>query len=121
DGFTVSIFLVHPSQLQGRAPLVTERVYPFADAGLVGFVPARTVFRYVERPRTGWVVPVGWRTLDAIERVPPVLHRLGISKPFGPPSARSVATVAPDTAPLQPGPDLITLLFLLLALGAIVA
>jgi hypothetical protein len=127
DGFTVTIYSV-----SGR-PLVSERVYPLADGGPVAFVPSRTVFRAVTAyPR--WVIPAGWRTLDASERVPPVLKRLGMPQPEFHPSpstggtgqatestgsSASLSTVAagPATEPSRPKPDLITLAFLLIVLA----
>ena len=125
DSFTVTILVQYrPLQPDVLRPLLTERVYPLAEGGPVAFVPSRTIFHEVTAyPR--WIVPAGWRTLDASEPVPPVLKRLGMSQPqlapssnggnsrTSPPSLSSVT----GSEPSRPTPDLITLAFVLIAIA----
>lgn len=129
DGFTVTILVQYrPLQPDVLRPLLTERVYPLAEGGPVAFVPLRTIFHEVTAyPR--WVVPAGWRTLDASEPVPPVLKRLGMSQPkLGPSSNGGSSRTSPPplssvtgSEPRRPTPDLITLAFVLIALATTAA
>jgi hypothetical protein len=59
-----------------RRPIVAE-VYPSAANGPVVHVLFKTVFR-TRSPNRTWVVPAGWRTLDASEQIPALLRKLGM-------------------------------------------
>jgi hypothetical protein len=106
DGFTVSIF-------SRSRRLLSARVYLFADAGPIAYVPSRTVLRTNDPVRRRWIVPVGWRTIDATEHVPAVLRRLGMSLP----AERSSPVTDDEASP--PAPDLVTLGFVLAAFVAV--
>jgi hypothetical protein len=120
DSFTVTVFF-EPTFRWEPVPvpppntelLLTERVYPVAESGPVAFVPSRSIFHGTGRyPR--WVVRAGWRSLDASKRVPPVLTKLGMLQPVAGPTTPTLAptTATPTTGSSRPGPDLVTLLFL---------
>jgi hypothetical protein len=129
DGFTVTVVTVPgwkhiealpPGPGIGRV-LLTERVYPVAESGPVAFVPSRSVMLRHPGPFPTWVVDAGWRALDATKRVPPVLAELGMLQPMASPTTPTLAptTAAPTTGSSRPGPDLVTLLFLLAVLVSV--
>jgi hypothetical protein len=126
DGFTVTIGVIKAGQ--ERSVVLTVRVYPVAASGPVTFVRARTLF-YGPKPfPPGFVVSAGWRSLDAIDQVPTVLTALGMLQPTPRPSTPTTPTpnppaAAPPTGSSRPGPDAVTLLFLvaLLVAGGAVA
>src|SRR6266550_831099 len=60
DAFTVTI----TDEFGVERPIVAE-VYPSAANGPVAHVLSKTVFRSRRPPVGRWVVPAGWRTLDA--------------------------------------------------------
>jgi hypothetical protein len=128
DSFTVTIYLARkafpyemlPVPPSGSAVLVTERVYPVADAGPLALVPSRSIFHGPGRyPR--WVVLAGWRSLDASKRVPTVLTKLGMLQPTAVPTTPTFTptTAASATNSSRPGPDLVTLLFLIAILVSV--
>jgi len=118
DGFTVTIVTGYgPNEVLPIPPrwgsvLLDERVYPVADIGPVAFVPSRSVFRDPRGPL--WVVPSGWRALVPTEPVPTVLTRLGMLQPTAGPTTPTFTPTTPAsaTSSSRPGPDLVTLLFL---------
>jgi hypothetical protein len=132
DGFTVTVFLTRgflyePEPLPIPPPhgqLLTERVYPVAESGPVAFVPSRSIFHGPgQYPR--WVVEAGWRSIDASQPVPRVLTRLGMLPPRAVPTTPTLTptTAAPPIGSSRPGPDLVTLVFLLailVSIGAVV-
>jgi hypothetical protein len=122
DSFTVTVYLATktfpdvplPVPPSGSKTLLTERVYPVSEAGPVALVPSRSVF-HGPGPYPRWVVRAGWRYLDPMDRVPAVLTRLGVLQPIASgltPTPTATAT-APTTGSSRPGPDLVTLLFVL--------
>ena len=125
DGFTVTIGSMR-GQTEALPPLpgigrvlLTERVYPLAASGPVAFIPSTSIIRTGPHHRV--VVPEGWRSLDAIAPVPSVLAGLGMLQPA---PGRSTPTVPPTatepaTGSSRPGPDLVTVLFLLAILAFI--
>lgn len=121
DGFTVTIGVIKAGQ--ERSVVLTVRVYPVAASGPVTFVRARTLF-YGPKPfPPGFVVSAGWRSLDAIDQVPTVLTALGMLQPTPRPSTPTTPTpnppaAAPPTGSSRPGPDAVTLLFLVALLVA---
>jgi hypothetical protein len=129
DSFTVTVYLakgvfryepgLEPAAQRGR--LLTEQVYPVAESGPVAFVPSRSIFRG-QGPSPRWAVPAGWRSLDASERVPTVLTRLGMLQPTAGRSTTPTPTATDATSTTdssRPGPDLVTLLFVLAILASI--
>jgi len=128
DGFTVSVFLTRgflyePNPLPippRRGQLLTERVYPVAESGPVAFVPSRTVFHGPGGyPR--WVVRAGWRSIDANKPVPRVLTKLGMLQPEVGSTIPTLAprSATPPTNSSRPGPDVVTLSFLLAILVSV--
>ena len=135
DSFTVTIGLITNPAVEALPPapgmgqvLLTERVYPVAESGPVAFVPTRSIVHgRGQYPR--WVVRPGWRSLNANKPVPTVLARLGMLQPApsgtttpAPTTPTAIATV-PATGSSRPGPDLVTILFLvaiLVSIGAMV-
>jgi hypothetical protein len=127
DGFTVTIGVIKAGQEllapEDRSAVLTVRVYPIAASGPAAFVPARTLFHGPKPFPPGFVVPAGWRSLDASDQVPTVLTALGMLQPTPRPSTPTTPTpnppaAAPPTGSSRPGPDAVTLLFLLALLVA---
>jgi hypothetical protein len=135
ESFTVTIGLIKDPAVEALPPepgmgkvLLTERVYPVAESGPVAFVPTRSIFHGPgQYPR--WVVRPGWRSLNANKPVPTVLTRLGMLQPASSgrttPAATTPTAIAtvPATGSGRPGPDLVTILFLvaiLVSVGALV-
>jgi hypothetical protein len=125
-GFTVTIGVIKAGQ--ESSVVLTVRVYPVAASGPVAFVRARTLFHGPKPFPPGFVVSAGWRSLDAIDHVPTVLTALGMLQPTPRPSTPTTPTptppaAAPPTGSSRPGPDAVTLLFLvaLLVAGGAVA
>jgi hypothetical protein len=125
DGFTVTIGSMRgPTEALPPLPgighvLLTERVYPLAASGPVAFILSTSIIRTGPHHRV--VVPEGWRSLDAIAPVPSVLAGLGMLQPA---PSRSTPNVTPTptepaTGSGRPGPDLVTVLFLLAILTSI--
>ena len=108
DAFTVSI-----TDESGLGQPIVAEAYPSAANGPVVHVLFKTVFR-ARSPHRTWVVPAGWRTLDASEQIPALLRKLGMFQSAERPSPRAVA---PTSSP-SGKPDLVTLVFLLAALIA---
>jgi hypothetical protein len=124
DGFTVTIGVRKagqeiPPPMEGSVVL-TVRVYPVAASGPVAFVRARTLFHGPKPFPPGFVVSAGWRSLDAIDQVPTVLTALGMLQPTPRPTTPTPTppAAAPPTGSSRPGPDAVTLLFLLALLVA---
>ena len=127
DGFTVTIGVIKAGQEilapVDRSVVLTVRVYPVAASGPVAFVRARTLFHGPKPFPPGFVVSAGWRSLYAIDQVPTVLTTLGMLQPTPRPSTPTTPTpnppaAAPPTGSSRPGPDAVTLLFLLALLVA---
>ena len=121
DGFTVTIGVIKAGQ--ESSVVLTVRVYPVAASGPAAFVAARTLFHGPKPFPPGFVVSAGWRSLDAIDQVPTVLTALGMLQPTPRPSTPTTPTptppaAAPTTGSSRPGPDAVTLLFLLALLVA---
>ena len=121
DGFTVTIGVIKAGQESSVVLMV--RVYPVAASGPVAFVRARTLFHGPKPFPPGFVVSAGWRSLYAIDQVPTVLTALGMLQPTPRPSTPTTPTptppaAAPPTGSSRPGPDAVTLLFLLALLVA---
>jgi hypothetical protein len=126
DGFTVTIGVIKAGQ-EVLAPLdrsvvLMVRVYPLAPSGPAAFVHARTSFHGPKPFPPGFVVSSGRRSLDASDQVPTVLTALGMLQPT-PRTTRPTtpAPTPPAAAPTpgsRPGPDAVTLLFLLALLVA---
>src|SRR5512132_80617 len=118
DGFTVTIGVIKAGQ--ESSVVLTVRVYPVAASGPVAFVRARTLFHGPKPFPPGFVVSAGWRSLDAIDQVPTVLTALGMLQPTPRPSTPTPTppAAAPPTGSSRPGPDAVTLLFLLALLVA---
>lgn len=112
DAFTVTI--ADESGLD--RPLVAE-VYPSAANGPVAHVLSRTVLRTRSSNRR-WVVPAGWRTLDASEEIPALLRKLGMFQSAARPPSPSVPAVTSPTPNPSGRPDLVTLVFLVAVLTA---
>jgi hypothetical protein len=125
DGFTVTIGSMRgPTEALPPLPgighvLLTERVYPLAESGPVAFIPSTSIIRTGPHHRV--VVPEGWRSLDAIAPVPSVLAGLGMLQPAPSRSTPTITSTAtgPATSSGRPGPDLVTVLFLLAILAFI--
>jgi hypothetical protein len=127
SGFTITIYTARRARgFEGlplepwRQVLLTEHVYPVAESGPVAFVASRSIFHGPgQYPR--WVVRAGWRYLDPMDRVPTVLTKLGMLQPIAPgPTPTPTATApAPTTGSSRPGPDLVTLLFLVAILVSV--
>jgi len=113
DPFTVTI--TDESGLE--RPIVAE-VYPSAANGPVAHVLSKTVFRSRRPPVGRWVVPAGWRTLDASEQIPALLRRLGMFRSAERPPSPSASAVALPTPNPSGKPDLVTLVFLLAVIAA---
>jgi hypothetical protein len=129
DRFTITVGAAKPNTeappppglQRERSTILKVSVYPVAESGPVAFVQSRSIFHGRGRyPR--WVVQAGWRSLDASKRVPTVLTKLGMLQPT---AAPTTPTFTPTTTPTfpptsatsatgssRPGPDLVTLLFL---------
>jgi hypothetical protein len=129
DGFTVTIGVIKAGQEllapADRSAVLTVRVYPVAASGPAAFVPARTLFHGPKPSPPGFVVSAGWRSLDASDQVPTVLKALGMLQPTPRPTTPRPTTptptppaTAPTTGSGRPGPDVVTLLFLLALLVA---
>jgi hypothetical protein len=125
DGFTVTIGVIKAGQELlapvDRSAVLTVRVYPVAGAGPAAFVPARTLFHGPKPFPPGFVVSAGWRSLDASDQVPTVLTALGMLQPTLRPASPTPIPTPPAAAPTtgsSPGPDAVTLLFLLALLVA---
>ena len=121
DGFTVTIGVIKAGQ--ESSVVLKVRVYPVAVSGPVAFVRTRTLFHGPKPFPPGFVVPAGWRSLDAIDRVPTVLTALGMLQPTPTPTTPTTPTptpsaASPTTGSSRPGPDAVTLLFLLALLVA---
>jgi hypothetical protein len=122
DGFTVTIGVIKAGQ--ESSAVLTVRVYPLAASGPVAFVAARTLFHGPKPFPPGLVVSAGWRSLAAIDQVPTVLTALGMLQPKPRPTTSTTPTTpnppaaAPTTGSSRPGPDAVTLLFLLALLVA---
>jgi hypothetical protein len=120
DGFTVTIFLQSrgfpgfPIETLPNSPggevLLTERVYPVAEGGPVAFVPSRSIFHGVGR-YSRWTVRAGWRSLDASTQVPSPLAKLGLLQ-IAVPTPTFTRAAPSATSSSRPGPDLVTLLFI---------
>lgn len=122
DGFTVTIGVIEAGQEDlapvDRLVVLTVRVYPVAPSGPVAFVRARTLFHGPKPFPPGFVVSAGWRSLDASDQVPTVLTALGMLQATPSPTTPITPTptppaAAPTTGSSRPGPDAVTLLFLL--------
>ena len=113
DGFTVTIGVIKAGQ--ESSVVLTVRVYPVAASGPVAFVRARSLFHGPKPFPPDFVVSAGWRSLDAIDQVPTVLTALGMLQPTPRPSTPTPTppAAAPPTGSSRPGPDAVTLLFLL--------
>jgi hypothetical protein len=121
DGFTVTVGVFEAGQeLLARSAVLTVRVYPVAPSGPVAFVRARTLFHGPKPFPPGFVVSAGWRSLDASDQVPTVLKALGMLQPTPRPSTPTPTppAAAPTIGSSRPGPDAVTLLFLLALLVA---
>lgn len=128
DGFTVTIGVIKPGRELlapvDRSVVLTVRVYPVAASGPVAFVAARTLFHGPKPFPPGFVVSAGWRSLDPSDQVPMVLKALGMLQPKPRPATSTTPTTptpaaaAPTTGSSRPGPDAVTLLFLLALLVA---
>jgi len=128
DGFTVTIGVMKAGQELlapvDRSAVLTVRVYPVAASGPAAFVPARTLFHGPKPFPPGFVVSAGWRSLDASDQVPTVLTALGMLQPTPRPTTPTpTPPVTVPTTSSRPGPDIVTLLFLLalLVVGGAVA
>jgi len=111
DAFTVTI--TDESRLE--RPIVAE-VYPSAANGPLVHVLYWTVFR-TRSPSRRWAVPAGWRTLDATERIPALLRKLGMFQSAQRSPSPSLPAVTPTPNP-SGKPDLVTLVFLLAVISA---
>jgi hypothetical protein len=125
SSFTVTIYHLARKTFQegpipdqpGAKALLTEYVYPIAESGPVALVRSRSTFHGPGGyPR--WVVRPGWRLLDATQRVPAALTKLGILQPAG---LIGAATPEPSPAsasePGKPGAGWVTILFVVGALA----
>src|SRR5437667_7121796 len=94
DAFTVTI-----TDESGLQRPVEAEVYPSAANGPVAHVLFRTVFTTSSSNRR-WVVPAGWRTLDATEQIPALLRKLGMFQSAQrAPSPSRPSTSLPAVAP----------------------
>ena len=107
DAFTVTI-----TDESGLQRPVEAEVYPSAANGPVAHVLFRTVFTTSSSNRR-WVVPAGWRTLDATEQIPALLRKLGMFQSTERPPSPSISAAALPTTNPSGRPDLVTLVFLL--------